>query len=245
MNAVAKFHPRLHLGGSALLVEVGLRMSVSDGRAPSMPWLLIAEGASTDADAFYREGKHEKALAIWRSLADEGDASAQNNLGVMHARGEGVARNLAAAVDWIGLSARQDLATAQYNIGFMTAQGAGASRDKPVAAQWMRKAAEQGHAAAQSTLGMLHLLGDGVAEDAAEATRWLLEAANQGEAKAQYLLGSIYEEGLGCDVDLTRAFKWYRQAALQNHRQAAEKLLELCARNPALRIPASDLLDRN
>ena len=127
----------------------------------------------------------------------------------------------------------------------MTAQGAGVSRDKPLAAQWMRKAAEQGHAAAQSTLGMLHLLGDGVAEDAAEATRWLLEAANQGEAKAQYLLGSIYEEGLGCDVDLTGAFKWYRQAALQDHRQAAEKLLELCARNPALRMPASDLLDRN
>ncbi len=25
-------------------------MSVSAGQAPSMPWLLIAEGASTDAD---------------------------------------------------------------------------------------------------------------------------------------------------------------------------------------------------
>jgi TPR repeat protein len=42
------------------------------------------------------------AAAWYRSAAEQGDASAQNNLGVMYANGVGVERDDVQAVDWYG-----------------------------------------------------------------------------------------------------------------------------------------------
>jgi TPR repeat protein len=43
-----------------------------------------------DALAAYQRGDYTTALAIWRPLADQGDAVAQNNIGAMYAHGQGV-----------------------------------------------------------------------------------------------------------------------------------------------------------
>jgi uncharacterized protein len=56
----------------------------------------VAAGALEDtdaADAAYAKGDYATALRLLRPLADQGNASAQYNLGVMHANGHGVPQN--------------------------------------------------------------------------------------------------------------------------------------------------------
>ena len=54
-----------------------------------------------------------------RARAEQGDAEAQNNLGVMYATGEGVPEDDAEAVRWYRLAAEQGYAVAQFNLGNM------------------------------------------------------------------------------------------------------------------------------
>ena len=47
------------------------------------------------------EGDYKTALKEWQSLADQGNASAQYNLGVMYENGRGVLKDLSKAKYWI------------------------------------------------------------------------------------------------------------------------------------------------
>ena len=84
-----------------------------------------------------------------RRLAEQGDADAQFNLGVMYANGEGVPQDDAEAVRWYRLSADQGNAFAQYDLGVMYAIGLGVPQDDAEARALYRLAADQGYASAQ------------------------------------------------------------------------------------------------
>jgi FOG: TPR repeat, SEL1 subfamily len=132
---------------------------------------------ATDA---YDAGDYETALKEFRKLAEKGDAEAQNNLGVMYAKGEGVTQNNKEAAKWYHLAAEQGHASAQYNLGVMcyTTKYHGTTiRDKKEGAKWYHLAAEQGHAGAQYRLGLMYR--DEFGDD--ESTLKLLRlAAKQG-----------------------------------------------------------------
>ena len=81
--------------------------------------------------------------------AEQGDADAQSNLGVMYANGQGVPQDAAEAVRWYRLAADQGYALAQFNLGFMYDDSRGLPQDNAEAAQWYRLAADQGLAGAQ------------------------------------------------------------------------------------------------
>jgi TPR repeat protein len=64
-------------------------------------WPWLAYSADFDAGvAAYNKGDYATAMREWRPLAEAGDASAQYNLGVMYANGEGVPEDDAEAVKW-------------------------------------------------------------------------------------------------------------------------------------------------
>jgi TPR repeat protein len=87
--------------------------------------------------------------AHWYGLAaDQGDASAQNNLGVMFASGQGVQQDDRRAVYWYTQAAEQGHALAQYNLGGMYNSGRGVARDPVRAYMWMLLAADGGDATA-------------------------------------------------------------------------------------------------
>ena len=60
-----------------------------------------------------------------RQAAEQGDARAQFNLGIMYDNGEGVLKDEAEAVKWYRLAAEQDLANAQNNLGTAYTNGQG------------------------------------------------------------------------------------------------------------------------
>ena len=64
-----------------------------------------------------------------RTRAEQGDAAAQANLGVMYETGRGVPQDAAEAVRWYRLAAEQGNASAQFNLGGMYASGRGVPHD--------------------------------------------------------------------------------------------------------------------
>ena len=75
--------------------------------------------------------------------AEQGDASAQFNLGLMYGKGEGVPENDLEAVKWYRKAAEQGDASAQLNLGFMYAEGRGVPEDYVLAYAWLNLAAAQ------------------------------------------------------------------------------------------------------
>ena len=84
-----------------------------------------------------------------RQAADQGDAEAQYNLGVMYNTGMGVLKDDAEAVRWFQLSADQGHASAQLNLGFMYALGRGVLKDDVLAHMWYNIAGANGDEAAR------------------------------------------------------------------------------------------------
>ncbi len=92
----------------------------------------------------YDKGDYATALKEWRPLADQGDAEAQSNLGVMYDNGRGVPQDDAQAVRWYRLAAEQGHADAQFNLGWMYHQGRGVPQDDVLGHMWVNLAAAQG-----------------------------------------------------------------------------------------------------
>ena len=160
----------------------------------------------------------ESSLGVLISCAEQGDARAQNDLGVSYRIGEGdVRRDDGEAVRWFRLAAEQGHANAQFNLGVMYNLGEGVGKDDAEAVRWFRLAAEGGHVDAQFNLGVRYSEGDGVPEDDGEAVRWFRLAGEQGHVDAQFNLGVRYSEGEGVPEDGAEAVRWYRLAAEQGH----------------------------
>lgn len=130
-------------------------------------------GPFEDGAAAYHAQDYEKAISLWRPLADSGMAAAQQHIGVMYAEGKGVPQSDAEAAKWFLRAAEQGDALAQYDLGASFAEGIGVKKDAELAAKWFRRAAMQGMAIAQLNLGLLYASGNGVPKDPVEAMMWI------------------------------------------------------------------------
>ena len=81
------------------------------------------------------------AVSWYRKAADQGNADAQYNLGVMYDQGQGVPQDYAAAVSWFRKAADQGYAHAQFNLGLMYDEGQGVPQDYAQAHMWFNLAA--------------------------------------------------------------------------------------------------------
>jgi TPR repeat protein len=154
--------------------------------AASMCCLIATANAEPfdDAIAAHGRGDYAQALKIFRSLASQGYAPAQYNIGVLYDFGQGVTQSYQEALKWYRLAAAQGHASAQYNIGYMYRNGQGVTQSYQEALKWYRLAAAQGDAVAQNNIGVMYHSGHGVTQDHQEALRWLRLAAAQGDAMA-------------------------------------------------------------
>ena len=196
------------------------------GPSPGSPPQEIAR-LLEDGIAARDKGDYATALRLWRPLAEQGNAVAQFNLGLMYANGQGVTQDYAAAVSWYRKSADQGNADAQHGLGFMYSVGYGVPQDSTTALSWYRKAAEQGDARMQGRVAFNLSIGLGIpagsAESAkwnAESAKWYRKAAEQGDVQSQASLGEAYRTGKGALIplvpqDYTAAAYWLHKAAEQ------------------------------
>ena len=83
------------------------------------------------------------ALKWYRMAAEQGDADAQTDLGIMYDNGFGVPQDYAAALKWYRKAAEQGYAEAQHNLGDMYANSYGVTQDYVQAHMWFNLAAAQ------------------------------------------------------------------------------------------------------
>jgi len=120
----------------------------------------------------------------YRKAAEQGDASAQYNLGWAYERGRGIAEDFRESVKWYRKAAEQGFAPAQYIMGRM--------HDPSVAYYTDRRVKREG-----------------IADDITSSLRWYRKAAEQGHPQALYEMGRVYEHAREVKRDLVKARMWY------------------------------------
>ena len=113
-------------------------------------WLLYRDAFSFNSGDTGTVGEPAAAVGTphdeLRALAEQGDATAQFDLGFMYSNGLGVPEDDTEAVRWFRLAADQGDADAQSSLGFMYSNGEGVPQDDTEAVRWYRLAADQGNA---------------------------------------------------------------------------------------------------
>jgi hypothetical protein len=179
--------------------------------------VLVSTSATADpiddAVAAVGRGDYPAALRTFRALADQDNTTAQYNLGMMYARGLGVAQDYAEATKWVGIAAEKGLAAAQNDYANMYRVGRGVARNEAEAVNWYRRAADQDFLPAQTNLGHMYALGYGVPQNIGEALKWYRQAAEQDSPFAQNIVGIAYEHGISVEQSYEDALEWYRRAA--------------------------------
>ena len=180
----------------------------------------------------YNAGDYATALIEFGELAEQGNAIAQHNLGVMYGSGKGIAQDHTEEVKWYMLAAEQGHTIAQYNLGVKYFRGQGVVQDYAEAVKWFVMAAEKGYAGAQFNLGAMYYTGEGVTQDYAAALKWFSLAAEQAHAEAQDRLGIQYAYGEGVKQDYILAHMWANTAAA-NGNEDGPKLRDYVAKEMA------------
>jgi hypothetical protein len=119
------------------------------------------------------------------AAAQRGDANAQYELAMMYLHGDRVARDTAAAHEWLVKAADRNHRLAQRTLADALARGVDFEQDYEAAARWYLRAAQAGDADAQYAIGNLYSVGLGVKASTAESQRWYDAAAKQGNRKAR------------------------------------------------------------
>lgn len=152
--------------------------------------------------------------------ARTGDASAQYQLGMAYAIGNGVSRSNADAILWMEKSAIQGyepainkIASFYYNLEMF---------DKSI--EWYTKLADEGDVMAEYWLGHCYYQK----KDGQSSIKWFEKVANTNDGMwsvtASYDIGEIYAEGKIIKTDYDLALLWFKRAALEIHKGAMTEI---------------------
>ena len=147
---------------------------------------LSAQSVRAGIEA-WQKSDYAGAVAIWRPLADKGDADAEFNLAQAYRLGRGVPTNLAAAKTWFERAAGQGHVDAQTTLGLLLFQ----SGDQAGGLNWLKKAADQGEPRALLVYGTALVNGDSVTQDPVLGYAYVSRAAAQGLAPAKETLSQL------------------------------------------------------
>ncbi|HEX8840294.1 MAG TPA: tetratricopeptide repeat protein, partial [Sphingomicrobium sp.] len=186
---------------------------------------LPAQSVKAGIDA-WQKADYAAAVAIWRPLADRGDADAEFNLGQAYRLGRGVPLNLAMAKNWFTKAAGSGHLDGQTTLGLLLFQNG----DQPEGLKWLRRAADQDEPRALLVYGTALYNGDGVNQDRLLGYAFISRAAAQGLAAAKDTLGQLDE--LMSDGD--------RQKALVLAKARSRSSPALAARAPEARFQPAD-----
>lgn len=150
---------------------------------------VAAAPAATVKDGVdaWQQGTYDRAVAIWRPLAEQGDADAAFNLAQAFKLGRGVPTDLAQATVWYGKAAQAGHPQAIANYGLLLFQNG----DRRAAMPWIIKASDAGDARAQYVYGTALFNGDLAPRDWPRAYALLTRAAAAGLPQATTSLAQI------------------------------------------------------
>jgi TPR repeat protein len=96
----------------------------------------VAADSLEEAEFAYERGEYTQAARLFSPLAEQGVASAQFYLGLMHEKGRGVRQDYPTALTWFRKAAAQGYVGPQSNLGLMYERGRGVRKDLIRAFMW-------------------------------------------------------------------------------------------------------------
>ena len=153
-----------------------------------------ADITPTGATSGPKRAQYEATAKELRKSADEGDASAQNRLGLLYDEGVGVPQNSRQAKEWFEKAAKQGRAGAQVNLGTLYLHGDGAPQSAHMALFWFERAAAQRYALAFAKLGRMYERGQGVPQDLVQAHMWYNLSVAHGEQRAATIRDALADQ---------------------------------------------------
>jgi TPR repeat protein len=135
----------------------------------------------------WQKADYAGAVAIWRPLADAGDADAQFNLGQAYRLGRGVRIDLSVAKVFFERAASAGHLDAATTLGLLLFQNG----DQAQGLKWLRQAADQGEPRALLVYGTALYNGDGVTQDKVLGYAFVSRAASQGLGPAKDTLEQL------------------------------------------------------
>lgn len=135
----------------------------------------------------WQRADYQRAVAIWRPLAESGDNDAAFNMGQAYRLGRGVPTDLATAQMWLERAAANDHTDAQTTLGLMLF----GNGNHPDGLKWLTKAADKGDPRAMLIYGTALFNGDGVSQDQVLGYALVSRAAAQGLAPAKATLADM------------------------------------------------------
>ena len=147
---------------------------------------LAAQSVKAGIDA-WQKSDYASAVAIWRPLAEKGDADAAFNLGQAYRLGKGVDLNLAAAQTWYERAADKGHLDAQTTLGLLLFQNG----NQIAGLRWLKSAADKGEPRAMLMYGTALFNGDGVTQNPVLGYAYVSRAAAQGLAPAKQTLAQM------------------------------------------------------
>jgi uncharacterized protein len=186
----------------------------------------VAAGPLEDGLTAYDRGDYATAMRLFRPLANHGNAEAQNNVGVMYEKGQGVSQNHTEAVKWYRKAANQGNALAQSNLADLYARFPALRKQPDIGTQGAPVASSRaqpklGKTTDATTAAALKKAEAAMGNDNGTAYSIFLALANQGNAEAQVNLGSMLSEDWGIPKDYATAITLFRRAADQGNVSAA------------------------
>src|SRR3954451_17269323 len=147
---------------------------------------LSAQSVKAGIEAWQR-ADYSAAVAIWRPLAEKGNADAAFNLGQAYRLGRGVPINIAAATTWFGRAAAKGHVDAETTLGLLLFENG----DQAGGLKWLKAAADKGEPRALLVYGTALVNGDGVARDPVLGYAYVSRAAAQGLGPAKETLADL------------------------------------------------------
>lgn len=135
----------------------------------------------------WQAGDFGRATAIWRALADKGDADAAFNLGQAYRLGRGVTASTADAASWFEKAAKKNHLDAQVSLGLLLFD----SGDRQNALKWLGLAAQRNEPRAMLVVGTALFNGDGLPRDPVKGYAYVSHAAAQGLQPAKTTLAEM------------------------------------------------------
>ena len=203
-----------------------LLLGLMIGAAAALPTHAQSVRAGIDA---WQKGDTAGAVAIWKPLAEKGDADAAFNLGQAYRLGRGVKLDLAQAQIWLERAARKGHVDAQTTLGLLLFQNG----NQTAGMRWLNGAAEAGEPRALLMVGTALYNGDGITRDPVRAYAYVSRAAAQGLAPAKATLADMDEV---MPIEQRREGVALAQSML--NRRLASETNELAAARPSAGKPA-------
>ncbi|MFD0989790.1 hypothetical protein ACFQ1R_06765 [Mariniflexile jejuense] len=150
-------------------------------------------------------GQQNTLFALVEPCALQGDAKAENYLGMFYLNGIQTKKDINKAFYYISSAAHKAYPEAQYNLGRLYKYGMGCELSFAKAMEWFEKATENGSQRAAYTLGYMYFKGYGVTQDYQKAVYWFNQST---DVMAVHFLGLCYYLGYGVPADENKALEF-------------------------------------